>query len=199
VTRTRTVWPGATSEASAGFSRFRRPSDDTGSLTLFFLGDLAHTAFDNLAFLTEDLLVAVEDRGDSLHGQAQAGSVLDSGWLFDVRLDYSKSPSQPIRILAQGRDASATIDSGLLGTQGFQNDGDNEITGIHVSDGDPTPRGILGAKKPRPFQGKWRVFYTQQHGDNITYEIIADPAAFTSDDRDGDDRDHGDHHRSDRD
>ena len=176
----------------------RRPSDDTGSLTLFFLGDLAHTAFDNLAFLTEDLLVAVEDRGDSLHGQAQAGSVLDSGWLFDVRLDYSKSPNQPIRILAQGRDASATIDSGLLGTQGFQNDGDNEITGIHVSDGDPTPRGILGAKKPRPFQGKWRVFYTQQHGDNITYEIIADPAAFTSDDRDGDDRDHGDHHRSDR-
>jgi len=172
----------------------RRPSDDTGTLTLFFLGDLAHTAFDNLAFLTEDLLVVVEDRGDALHGQAQAGSVLDSGWMFDARLDYSKSPNQPIRILAQGRDASATIDSGLQGTSGFQNDGDNEITGIHVSDGDPTPRGILGAKKPRPFQGKWRVFYTQQHGDNITYEIIADPSAFTSDDRDGDDRDHGDHH-----
>ena len=175
----------------------RRPSDDTGTLALFFLGDLAHTAFDNLAFLTEDLLVAVEDRGDTLHGQAQAGSVLDSGWMFDARLDYSKSPNQPIRILAQGRDASATIDSGLQGTSGFQNDGDNEITGIHVSDGDSTPRGILGAKKPRPFQGKWRVFYTQQHGDNITYEIIADPAAFTSDDRDGDDRDHGDHHGKD--
>jgi hypothetical protein len=33
-------------------------------------------------------------------------------------------------------------------------------------------RGILGAKKPKPFNDGWRVFYTQQHGDNITYEII---------------------------
>src|SRR5262249_8521664 len=53
------------------------PSDNTGTLTLFFLGDLQHTAFDNLAFWTEHLLVAVEDRGDTLHGQAQAGNVLD--------------------------------------------------------------------------------------------------------------------------
>src|SRR5207249_6667668 len=44
----------------------RRPSDNTGTLTLFFLGDVDHTSFDNLAFWTEDLLVAVEDRGDSL-------------------------------------------------------------------------------------------------------------------------------------
>jgi hypothetical protein len=55
---------------------------------------------------------------------------------------------------------------------GFQNDGDNEITGIHISDGDPTVHGILGAKNPHPFRNGWRVFYTQQHGDNITYEII---------------------------
>ncbi len=126
-------------------------------------------------------------------------NAFDSAFMFDARADYSQPAQQPIRILAQGRDASATIDSSLLGTSGFQNDGDNEITGIHVSDGDPTPRGILGAKKPRPFQGKWRVFYTQQHGDNTTFEIIADPAAFASDDRDGDDRDHGDHRGSDRD
>jgi hypothetical protein len=32
--------------------------------------------------------------------------------------------------------------------------GDNEITGIHVSDGDPSSAGILGAKLPRPFDGK---------------------------------------------
>ena len=30
------------------------------------------------------------------------------------------------------------------------NDGDNEITGIHVSDGDPTVGGLLGAKLPQP-------------------------------------------------
>ena len=39
----------------------------------------------------------------------------------------------------------------LGGTAGFSNDGDNEITGIHVSDGDPTTGGILGAKEPKPF------------------------------------------------
>jgi hypothetical protein len=77
--------------------------------------------------------------------------------------------------MALGRDASATFDSPLNDGRpgnGFQNDGDNEITGIHVSDGDPTVNGILGAKKPRPFKGGWRVFYTQQHGDNVTYEIV---------------------------
>src|SRR5262249_2857287 len=75
----------------------RRPSDNTGTLTLFFLGDLQHTAFDNLAFWTEDLLVAVEDRGDGLHGQ---GNALDSAWMFDVRLDFSHPANKPIRILA---------------------------------------------------------------------------------------------------
>ncbi len=48
-------------------------------------------------------------------------------------------------------------------------------TGIHVSDGDASEGGILGAKDPRPFNGKWRVFYTQQHGDNTTVEIIPNP------------------------
>ena len=84
----------------------------------------------------------------------------------------------PTRFLAEGRDASATIDSGLSGTtvggNRFQNDGDNEITGIHVSDGDASPRGILGSKIPQPLRlnGKWRAFWTQQHGDNVTYELI---------------------------
>ena len=44
-----------------------------------------------------------------------------------------------------------------------------------MSDGDPTPNGILGARNPHPFDGKWRVFYTQQHGDNNTWEIIPNP------------------------
>jgi hypothetical protein len=55
---------------------------------------------------------------------------------------------------------------------GFQNEGDNEITGFHVSNGDPSVGGILGAQSPKPFKNGWRVFYTQQHGDNFTWEIL---------------------------
>jgi hypothetical protein len=80
-----------------------------------------------------------------------------------------------VRWLAEGRDASATIDSGLAGQAGFTNEGDNEITGIQVSDGDPGPGGILGAKVPRLFRHDWRWFWTQQHGDNVTWEVIRRP------------------------
>jgi len=54
------------------------------------------------------------------------------------------------------------------------NDGDNEITGIHVSDGDATAAGILGAKTPTLTDGSWRTFWTQQHGDNVTWEVTRD-------------------------
>jgi hypothetical protein len=74
----------------------------------------------------------VEDAGDTLDGQRNA---LDSGSLFDTQVDYG-SGAQPIRFLAEGRDASATLDTLLAGSSGFQNEGDNEITGIHVSDGE---------------------------------------------------------------
>ena len=103
----------------------------------------------------------------------RARNALDSMYLFDVRTDYSNPASQPVRILAQGRDASATIDASSAVSLG--NEGDNEITGIHVSDGDPTVNGVLGNKHPTPFVGKWRVFYKQQHGDLTTWEIIPNP------------------------
>jgi len=77
-----------------------------------------------------------------------------------------------VRIIAEGRDPSATIDSGFLGMTGFQNEGDNEITGFHISDGDASVRGLIGTQTPTPFNRGWRVFYTQQHGDNITWEIL---------------------------
>jgi hypothetical protein len=122
----------------------------------------------------------VEDAGDTLHTQRNA---LDSGYLLDTDTDYSAG-AQPVRFLAEGRDASATIDSGLSGSPGFQNDGDNEITGIHASDGDAGPRGILGAKVPQLFSStdsrsaqRWRLFYTAQHGDNVTWEILPARAA----------------------
>ena len=85
-----------------------RPSGDKGKLTMFYKGDVQHTGLDNVAFVTPNKIVFVEDAGDTLHTQRNA---LDSAFLFDVRLDYSNSANQPVRMLAQGRDPSATIDS----------------------------------------------------------------------------------------
>ena len=143
------------------------PSATTGKLSLFYSGDQAHTGLDNIQVLTRNKLTAVEDAGDTLHKQRDA---LDSGYVFDAGTDYSKSGRDPVRWLAEGRDASATIDSDRGGFG--KNDGDNEITGAHISDGDPTPGGILGAKTPNPFRGGWRWVYTQQHGDNPTFEVV---------------------------
>jgi hypothetical protein len=131
------------------------------------LGDKAHTGLDNLSFATKNQLMVVEDAGDTLHSQRNA---LDSGYLYDV----TAAKPRPIRFLAEGRDPSATMDSQMMeaATPGFDNDGDNEITGIHVSDGNPTVSGLLGAQVPTPFESGWRMFWTQQHGDNVTYEAL---------------------------
>jgi hypothetical protein len=78
--------------------------------------------------------------------------------------------------VAEGRDAAATQDNmvSALGN-GFNNEGDNEITGIHMSNGDASVGGILGAQLPKPFHDGWRLFWTQQHGDNSTWEIVPQP------------------------
>jgi hypothetical protein len=148
------------------------PSANTGTITVFFQSKLAVTGLDNIQFLSRNLVSPVEDAGDTLHTQRKA---LDSGYVLDTTLDYSNAQNQPLRWLAEGRDASATIDSA---NGGFgKNDQDNEITGIHVSDGDPGTKGMLGAKVPQLFDNfKWRWFYTQQHGDNNTYEVVPNPA-----------------------
>jgi hypothetical protein len=145
------------------------PSAATGKLTLFYKGDMAHAGFDNVAFFSRDLITFIEDAGDGLHTSRNA---LDSGFILDVTKDYSNPANVPLRWLAEGRDASATLDADNAGFG--KNEGDNEITGIHVSDGNPGKDGILGAKEPHPFEpdGHWRIFYTQQHGDNPTYEVI---------------------------
>ena len=147
----------------------KSPSADTGTLSLLYLSDIVHSGFDNCAFVSKNQIVFVEDAGDTLHTQRNA---LDSAYVFDVTVDYSQG-AQPPRFLAEGRDASATIDSGFGGLAGFQNEGDNEITGFHVSNGDPSPRGLLGASIPRPFRDGWRMFYNQQHGDNFAWEVLA--------------------------
>ncbi|MDQ1486918.1 MAG: hypothetical protein QOJ62_2611 [Actinomycetota bacterium] len=149
----------------------KNPSADTGYVQLVYTGDKFHAGFDNVSFLTRDQLLIVEDAGDTLHTQR---AKLDSGYALDVTKDWSTGAA-PTRFLGEGRDASATVDSALFGSAGFPNEGDNEITGIIVSDGNPTIKGLYGADVPKPFHDGWRVFWTQQHGDNNTFEII--PAA----------------------
>jgi hypothetical protein len=165
----------ALTEAGAAYGGFGgifrlRMFGNAGALSLVYRGDVAHTGLDNCAFWDANRIVFVEDAGDGLHAQRNG---LDSAFLFDLNADYSNSANQPIRVLAEGRDASATLDSQFGGLPGFQNEGDNEITGWHLSDGDPTVGGLLGAKIPTPFRDGWRLFYTQQHGDNNTWEILS--------------------------
>ncbi|HEY2372040.1 MAG TPA: hypothetical protein VGH82_05795 [Gaiellaceae bacterium] len=156
------------------------PSAGTGQLSLFYQSTSATVAgLDNVAFLSKNLITFVEDAGDTLHTQRKA---LDSGYIWDVTKDYSNPALQPVRWLGEGRDPSATLDSAFGGFG--KNEGDNEITGVHVSDGNPGQEGILGAGNPNLNDAKWRWFYTQQHGDNFTWEVFA--AGRGSDDQ-GDD------------
>src|SRR6478752_2751640 len=141
------------------------PSASTGRLRVVWQGDVAHTGIDNITFVSRHQAAVVEDAGDGLHGQRNA---LDSAYLLDVTEDQPA----PLRFIAEGRDPSATFDAEH---SGHGNEGDNEITGIHVSDGDPTIAGLLGVKVPTMFSKGWRLFWTQQHGDNNTYEVSPAP------------------------
>jgi len=151
-------------------------SANSGKLTLLYAADAAHSGFDNCTFLSKDHVAFVQDAGDTQHGQQNA---LDSAYILDVRADYSNPANQPARFIAEGRDTSATLDTTFAGMTGFQNEGDNEITGIHYSNGDASTAGILGAKVPpsKLFQSGWRLFWTQQHGDNNVWELLKNPAA----------------------
>ena len=125
-----------------------------GRISIAILGDAIHASFDNLTFLNQTTLIVGEDRGDKLHTQLNA---LDSIWAFDLFHGTN------VRILAQGRDDAATVDAHLLdaSTPGFQNTGDNETTGLHISNGDSTVAGLHGTTNPGD---AGRFFFTQQHG-----------------------------------
>ena len=148
----------------------QNPKSDKGTLRLFYQSDKTHSSFDNVTFFDKKHVIFVQDQGDGLHSALNA---LDSAFMFDVNQDYSGG-AQPLRVIAEGRDPSATIDSAISGTSGngFQNEGDNELTGIHESNGDPTADGLLGAAIPKGLSHGWRLFFTHQHGDNVTSEVI---------------------------
>jgi secreted PhoX family phosphatase len=129
------------------------PNRQTGTISIVVLGDAAHASFDNLTFASKDVLLATEDRGDSLHAQI---NTLDSVWAFNVNPPFQSA----VRFLALGRDRLAT---------GVE---DNEPTGLHYSDGDSSVGGLLGTKEIQAQNGL--LFFTQQHGENNLYLILGD-------------------------
>jgi Alkaline phosphatase PhoX len=135
----------------------------TGHISILALGDAVHSSFDNVAFADRDTLLAGEDRGDGLHAQLNR---LDSIWAYDM-----SDPGHPVRFLALGRDTESQADAALsdAGTAGFQNEGDNETTGVHVSSGSPFVAGMQG--RTGAFSDP-RWFFTQQHGKNQVWEIL---------------------------
>jgi hypothetical protein len=162
--------------ALGGFGALFEVSEDGprathGHLRMVIRGDEMHTGFDNISFADRNTVLVAEDAGDTLHTERGR---FDSLYAIRTDVNYANSGHHPVRVMYVGRDASATIDSALDDFDGFQNEGDNEVTGIHVSDGNPTVAGLLGAKVPHAFEpgSPWRVFVTAQHGDNVTYELI---------------------------
>jgi hypothetical protein len=149
---------------------------DSGTVKALIVGDQTHASFDNVTFLDKKTVLLTEDRGETLHQQANA---LDSLWSYDITKPLNEINADAKRLVAQGRDPEATGDIAIKEpappTPLTHNDGDNELTGIHVSDGSTGFDGILGAKNPSDAGGwsPWRIFVTGQHGANITYEIVA--------------------------
>jgi hypothetical protein len=135
-----------------------------GTVSIVVLGDSVHNSFDNLAFADTQTLLAAEDRGDGLHKQL---NTLDSVWAFDIR----GGATNPRRFIALGRDTASAADAPLLdaNTPGFQNEGDNEPTGLHISDGSPAIGDLLGSHVSQQ-NAHW--FVTQQHGLNQVWEIV---------------------------
>jgi hypothetical protein len=148
------------------------PSATTGTLTPFFLGDQAHTGLDNITFVDKDWVAVVEDAGKTLHDRRSA---LDSAYLLQADLKPGAAPV-PFRFIGEGRDPSATMDASVSPVGFGKNEDDNELTGIHMSDGSPTIKGLIGTKDPQYLnthgKSEWRLFWTQQHGDNPTYELV---------------------------
>jgi len=148
---------------------------DAATLKAVIVGDQTHASFDNVTFLDNKTVLLTEDRGETLHQQANA---LDSLWSYDITKPLDQVNADAKRLVAQGRDPEATGDIAIKEpappTPLTHNDGDNELTGIHVSDGSTGFDGILGAKNPFNAGGysPWRIFVTGQHGANITYEIV---------------------------
>jgi hypothetical protein len=123
---------------------------DTGTISIFVLGDAVHASFDNLTFSDAHTLLATEDRGDLLHTQLNR---LDSVWAY-----ATDNSAPPRRFVALGRD-QASVNAGE----------DNEPTGLHVSVGGTSAADLPGTLNNLASP---RAFLTRQHGDNQVWEIV---------------------------
>jgi hypothetical protein len=155
-------YPGAAARGSYGaYLRLDMPSTgaDEGTVKTIVLGDQDHAAFDNITFLDKDTFLTTEDRGDTFHNQLNA---LDSVWSYDLGSSYANANGEAKRLVALGRDTESANNQHT----------NNEPTGVFASDGSATQAGLLGAGDPAKQSGV-RIFLTQQHGRNDTFEITA--------------------------
>jgi len=127
---------------------------NSGTISLVVLGDADHASFDNVTFVDDkDTILVTEDRGDLLHGQLDK---LDSIWAYKLNRQH---PDRNLvaRFVALGLDRMAE-------------DEDNEPTGLHMSEGDSTIRGLIGTREFRADRA--RLFFTEQHGENNLFEVF---------------------------
>jgi hypothetical protein len=154
--------------------RIDMPASDASTATVRTVvpGDGEHASYDSISFLDKNTVLVGEDRGDALHAQLNA---LDSTWSFDLTKPFDKTLATAQRLIAQGRDPDSTADVDKKEASPAipdQNDGDNEVTGVLVSNGISTTKEVFGTYDPAQEDGV-RAFYTGQHGANATYELLA--------------------------
>ena len=128
-----------------------------------------------MTFLARDKVAFVEDAGDTLHTQRNA---LDSGYVFDTHTDYSTG-AQPVRFLAEGRDAvgdDRLWPARLAGLPERGRQRDHRHPRLrrrpHCAGASSAPRCPLFSFSDGRSPLRWRLFYTAQHGDNVTWEIL---------------------------
>ena len=155
------------------FKLVQSPKSDDGTISVLYNGDQAHAGFDNVAFFSKDQHRVRRGRGRHAAHAAERARLR-----LAVRRHARTTRTAPSRsrFIAEGRDASATIDSGLSRLDAASR---TRATTRSPASSSPTATractGCSASDDPKPFKpdGKWRAFWTQQHGDNDTWELIA--------------------------
>ena len=145
------------------------PSSDHGQLTLFYKGDQAHAGFDNVAFLSEDNDHVRRGRGRHAALAAQRAR-------FGLRVRRHaelREPGEPAGALA--RRGSRPVGDARLGQRRVRQERGRQRDHRHRTC--PTATRASAASSARRCRrarrpASWRWFYTQQHGDNPTYEVV---------------------------